>query len=229
ITNAYPDHEDVQGPAGYDVAEVISEFVPTSGRLFTAEDQMLPILRDRARARGTSLHVVSHRDSDLIADDLLARFPYHEHPRNIALVASLAQALGAPPSIAIVEMADNVVPDLGVLKTYPQVTHEGRTLDFTNGMSANERTGALSNWLRMGFDKHDPDAEPGRFIVTVVNNRGDRVARSEVFARFIVEDVSAHRHVLIGTNVSGLVGFVGEALERHIKNISPTDKLAGDG
>ena len=36
ITNAYPDHEDVQGPAGFDVATVISEFTPTRGHLFTA-------------------------------------------------------------------------------------------------------------------------------------------------------------------------------------------------
>jgi poly-gamma-glutamate synthase PgsB/CapB len=228
ITNAYPDHEDVQGPAGFDVAEVISEFVPTRGRLFTAEDQMLPILRERAKERRTSIHVAGARHADLIADDLLARFPYHEHPRNIALVAQLAQALGIPASIAIAEMADNVVPDLGVLKTYPRVMHEGRTLEFTNGMSANERTGALSNWTRMAFDRHDPDASPATWIVTVVNNRADRVARSEVFARFIVEDIAAHRHVLIGTNVSGLVGFIEEALARHLLAISPTDKLAGD-
>src|SRR5208283_406553 len=97
--------------------------------------------------------------------DLLARFPYHEHPKNIALVAALAQALGIPASVAIVEMADHVVPDLGVLKTYPRVRYAGRTVAFTNGMSANERTGALSNWVRMGFDKRD-GALLNRRIVT---------------------------------------------------------------
>src|SRR5262249_42329533 len=111
ITNAYPDHEDLQGPAGQDVAETISEFVPTNGRLFTSEDQMLPILRERAAARETSIHVVGARESELIADDLLARFPYHEHPRNIALVSALGQALGISSAIAIAEMADHVVPD----------------------------------------------------------------------------------------------------------------------
>jgi poly-gamma-glutamate synthase PgsB/CapB len=229
ITNAYPDHEDVQGPTGYDVAEVIGEFVPTRGRLFTAEDQMLPLLRERARERGTSVDVVSSRDADLIAEDLLARFPYSEHPRNVALVASLAEAMGIPKSIAIAEMADHVVPDLGVLKTYPTARHAGRSLSFTNGMSANERTGAISNWRRSGFDAHDLDREPGRWLVTVVNNRADRIARSEVFARFIVEDAAAHRHVLIGTNVSGLLGFIEGALTRHLRAISPTHQLTGSG
>ncbi|MGZ3422919.1 MAG: hypothetical protein ACXVEE_33975 [Polyangiales bacterium] len=229
ITNAYPDHEDVQGPSGWDVANVISEFVPTNGNLLTAEDQMLPILRERARERGSALRVVSSRDADLIADDVLARFPYAEHPRNVALVTQLARALGIPSAIALAEMADHVVPDLGVLKDYPAVPHRGRTLSFVNGMSANERTAALGNWVRTGFAAHDPDVDRKTWNVTVVNNRGDRVARSEVFARFLVEDIAAHRHVLIGTNVAGLRGFIREALDRHLLAISPTIELAGDG
>jgi gamma-polyglutamate synthase len=227
ITNAYPDHEDVQGPAGMDVAQCISEFVPTEGRLFTAEDQMLPILRERAKARRTSIRAIGGREASLIADDVLARYPYHEHPKNIALVCALAQALGIPTAVALVEMADHVVPDLGVLKTYPRVPYAGRTVAFTNGMSANERTGALSNWVRMGFDKHEVDDDPQRFIVTVVNNRADRVARSEVFARFVVQDIAAHKHVLIGTNVSGLLGFVMDALSKHLVEIAPSRDLAG--
>ncbi len=229
ITNAYPDHEDVQGPTGVDVATCISEFVPTKGNLFTTEDQMLPILRERAKERGTSIREVPARDADLVADDLLARFPYQEHPKNIALVTALARSLGIPWSIAIAEMADHVVPDLGVLKTYPDVPYAGRILSFTNGMSANERTGAMANWRRSGFDEHDADREPGRWIVTVVNNRADRIARSEVFARFVVEDIGAHVHVLIGTNVSGLVGFIAEALERHLLTLRPTAELSGSG
>ena len=29
VTNTYPDHEDLQGPTGFDVATTISGFVPT--------------------------------------------------------------------------------------------------------------------------------------------------------------------------------------------------------
>jgi gamma-polyglutamate synthase len=63
----------------------------------------------------------------------------------------------------------------------------------------------------------------------VVNNRGDRMARSEVFARFLVEDIAAHKHVLIGTNVRGLRALIDEALDKHLAAISPTHELAGDG
>lgn len=228
ITNAYPDHEDIQGPSGRDVADVISEFVPTRGTVYTAEDQMLPILRQKAERRHSRLvHVGAHR-AELIADDLLSRFPYQEHPRNVALVARMAASFGIAPAVAIAELADNVVPDLGVLKTYPAIDVEGRKLTFTNGMSANERMGALSNWTRCGFDRHEPDRRPADWIVTLVNNRGDRLARSQVFARLIVEDTAAHRHVLIGTNVRALLGLIGRALDRYLVAINPMRDLPSD-
>ena len=69
---------------------------------------------------------------------------------------------------------------------------------MVNGMSANDRLSFLHNWRATGFAKFDHDAEPDQFLVTVVNNRGDRVPRSQVFARVLAEDAAAHRHVVIG-------------------------------
>ncbi len=41
---------------------------------------------------------------------------------------------------------------------------------------------------------------PSDLVISVVNNRADRVARSQVFARIIVQDVDCRSsHVLIGT------------------------------
>src|SRR5690606_11427132 len=37
LTNTYPDHEDVMGPSGEDVARVIGRFVPKRGHLLTSE------------------------------------------------------------------------------------------------------------------------------------------------------------------------------------------------
>jgi hypothetical protein len=76
-------------------------------------------------------------------------------------------------------------------------------------MSANERTGFLNNWQRLGFDR---PAAPGEWVVTVVNNRADRVSRSEVFAGVVVDDAAAHAHFLIGTNLAGLRGYIATAL-----------------
>lgn len=211
ITNTYPDHEDLQGPAGVNIPDVMCNFIPPSSVLLTSEEQMHPILTEAARDVGAQVGLVDWRDAGLITPDILARFPYEEHSYNIALVLALGEVLGIPPDYALKEMADRVVPDIGMLKAYPVAPIQGRRLEFVNGMSANERFGCLNNWRRMGFQDHDPSREPGVWLCTVVNNRADRVARSRVFADIIVRDLGADQHVLIGTNVRGLRGYIAEA------------------
>ncbi|HRY16012.1 MAG TPA: hypothetical protein P5330_09105, partial [Candidatus Competibacteraceae bacterium] len=220
ITNAYPDHEDVQGPAGYNIPEVMAEFIPADSLLLTSEEQMLPILRDAARQLNTRVKTVGWLEAGLLTEDVLARFPYEEHPYNIALVLALAKELDVEHDFALKEMADRVVADIGVLKRYPQARVRDRQLAFINGMSANERFGCLNNWERMGFDRQNRDQEPGVWISTVVNNRADRIPRSRVFASILAADLSADRHFLIGGNLDGLQGYIREAWDIHIRNIS---------
>jgi poly-gamma-glutamate synthase PgsB/CapB len=230
ITNAYPDHEDIQGPAGVDVAHVIAGFVPTRGRLVTSEINFLPVMREAARGRSTTVIAIEDLAGELLPPDLLALFPYDEHPRNIALVARLAVELGLDPTLAIVTMAEHVVPDLGVLKRFGPARVRGRVLEFINGCSANERTGFLSNWRRTGCDQHDLSTQPDQYIITVVNNRDDRVSRSQVFARVLVEDVACDRHVLIGTNTHGLLGYIHAALDGFLAGqrvVTPEDLAGG--
>ncbi|HVO32221.1 MAG TPA: hypothetical protein VMV18_15870 [bacterium] len=230
LTNAYPDHEDIQGPRGINVAEVISCFIPDKAKLVTSELSYKPIFDLRAEERDTQLAWVGKRTGDLIAQDVLDLFPYNEHPRNIALVARVAQELGLDRSFAIATMAENVVPDLGVLKTFPEVRVRGRRLTFINGFSANDPTGTIGNWRRTGCDRFDPD-DAEASMVTVVNNRADRPARSQVFARLVVENLPADRHVLIGTNLEGLQGLIRQALTRFAGELKVIldGELGGDG
>lgn len=223
ITNAYPDHEDLQGPAGINIPEVMVNFIPPRSRLLTSEEQMLPILREGARRAGTSLEAVGWREAGLLTPDILARFLYDEHPYNIALVLALARELDVQDDFALKEMADRVVPDLGVLKTYPDAWVEQRRLRFVMGMSANERFGALGNWSRIGFDRLERAEQPAVWITTVVNNRADRVPRSRVFAELIANDLSADSHLLIGGNLNGLVGYLHEAWATRMEGFSLWD------
>jgi|Deesub1362A_J573_1020465.scaffolds.fasta_scaffold00412_10 poly-gamma-glutamate synthase PgsB/CapB len=221
ITNTYPDHEDIQGPAGINIAEVMTEFIPESAILLSSEEEMKPILAEAAKKLGTRVRFVNWLDAGLLTPDIMERFPYEEHPYNIALVLALADELGIDRDFAIKEMADRVIPDIGVLKAFPPAPVRTRRLEFVNGMSANERYGCLTNWARMGFRDHDYMNRPGELISTVVNNRADRIARSQVFARIIVEDISADRHFLIGTNLKGLLGYIRQAWDDYISRISP--------
>ena len=217
LTNAYPDHEDIQGPAGHDVARSIAGFIRSGGTTITSEDQMLPILESEAQRKHARLIALGSRDHLLLGEDMLARFPYREHPRNIALVRRLAMELGLDPDLATADMAEHVVADLGVLKAYPTISHRTRRIIFVNGMSANERTGFLSNWQRTGCERAVD--QQGRWVVTVVNNRFDRVARSQVFADILVRDAVAERHILIGTNLSGLRTYIDTALTHFLPEL----------
>ncbi|MYL24452.1 hypothetical protein GLV89_11765 [Halomonas alkaliantarctica] len=220
ITNTYPDHEDIQGPAGIDIPQVMTEFIPRRATLVTSEEEMLPILEQTCRKLGTRCFQSNWINIALLPEDILARFPYAEHPANIALVVRLAETLGLSPLFALKAMADHVIPDLGALKEYPPARVRGRTLAFTNGMSANERLGALGNWRRMGFDTQDPQKDPGVWVTTLINNRADRQARSRVFADILVNDISADRHFLIGTNLEGLMDDIERAWERRYADAS---------
>jgi poly-gamma-glutamate synthase PgsB/CapB len=230
LTNAYPDHEDIQGPAGQDVASVITRFMPNSGKVVTTEDHFLPLFKQAAKDRGTELVHSPAWEAELLSEEVLALFPYREHPRNVALVATMAEQLGVPRGFAIALMAEHVQPEIGVLKVFPPARVRGRQLTFINGHSANERTGFLNNWRRTGLDTVDPEANPERAVVTVINNRWDRVARSEVFARIMVEDAPADRHVLIGTNLEGLQKYVRDAVDRYLATVdvvAPEDVRPG--
>jgi len=218
VTNCYPDHEDVQGPSGREVAESLGRFVPRRGVLVTSEREMLPVLERRARRRDSRFVAVSDRESDLIPRDLLDRFPYREHPRNIALVARLAEELGVDRETAIVQMADHLVPDIGALKVFPTASFRGRRITYINGHSANERTGFINNWTRTGLADFDPQQRRGEWVAGVINNRADRVARSRVFAGIVAGDVSANALCLIGTNLRGFAGYLRHALQQVVES-----------
>lgn len=219
ITNAYPDHEDIQGPAGIDVARVISQFIPRRSIAISSELNFHPLMRDVARDQHSDYHLVAQDSEAEIGQDFLDLFPYQEHPRNIALVAQLGAHLGIDPDLAIFHMAQHVVPDLGVLKTYGDALVSGRTLRFINGCSANERAGFLNSWERTGCAEFDPHADPHRMIATVVNNRADRVSRSEVFAKILVQDIHVDKHILIGTNLGALMSFMRVALREYLDQL----------
>ena len=216
VTNCYPDHEDRQGPGGRDVAHSISCFVPQQAAVLTAEREMLPIIRERARERGSRCLEITDREGEMIPRELLDRFPYEAHPANVALVARMADELGIDREYAICSMADHVVPDMGSLKVYPEASYRGRRVTYINGHSANDRTGFLTSWERVGLARYSPLTHPGEWVLGVVNNRADRMARTRVFARILAKDVAAHGYCLIGTNLGGFVGTLRQALREQL-------------
>ena len=196
---------------------VIAGFIPRGGTLRHRRGaDAARCCASAARERAHRLVAVGDRRRRAARpQDLLALFPYHEHPRNIALVARSREQLGVDRELAHREMADHVVPDLGVLKIYPPARVRGRVLRV-HQRHERQRAHRLPQQLDAHrLDDHDVAASPAEWIVTVVNNRADRVAAREVFARILVEDVAVDAHVLIGTNLRGLKRYIDDALRRY--------------
>ncbi|MSP56034.1 MAG: hypothetical protein EXR69_10580 [Myxococcales bacterium] len=229
LTNAYPDHEDIQGPTGMDVAEVLGTFAPPGAVLVTTESNMLAVLQEQAISRDSSVLAVGRADRELVPVELMDRMPHVEHPANVALASAFAAALGVPLVEAVGLMGEHVVPDLGALTITPPALTEDREVVFVNGMSANDLLSFRHNWRRGGFAAHDVARDPGTFIVTVVNNRADRAARSRTFAGVLVNEAAAHRHVLIGTNLAGLRRMVDDAVTERLSTSSLTDGQRVEG
>jgi poly-gamma-glutamate synthase PgsB/CapB len=223
LTNAYPDHEDVMGPTGMDVARVIGSFAPAGSPVFTAEENMFPALQQEATRQGSLCTPLSRAEKQLIPRELIDRFPYAEHPSNIALAARIGTELGLPRTEAIGWMADHVIPDLGALMVYPSVPVDGRDVVFVNGHSANDELSFTHSWRHTGMAAHRVADRPDEWLVGVVNNRADRVPRSRVFARMVVRVAGAHRFLIIGTNLSGFMNFVHEALDDLLAGLDLDD------
>lgn len=216
LTNAYPDHEDFQGPAGYNIAEALPSFIVPHSQLLTAEEQMLPYLQADALEKDTKLQSVGWLEEGLLTNDVLDRFPYREHPQNIMLIMEMAKLLNVSTSFVLKEIADEVLPDIGALKVYPIASLKDRSLEFVNGMSANEEYTCLTNWHHLGFDQAPL---PGIWISTLINNRADRVGRSRIFAQLVVHNINAEKHFVVGSNLNGFMNFVHKAWDEFLSTL----------
>ena len=154
LTNAYPDHEDIQGPTGLDVAKTIAQFIPFQGHVITTEQHMTPILRQGAWERNSLLKEQSVLDWRLLGRDVLSMLPYNEHPKILHLCLGLQMNWAFREIKPFGPFVEYVIPDIGVLKSYGPIHINGRSVSFTNGMSANERADFYPTGPGPPFQRH---------------------------------------------------------------------------
>ncbi|CAH9064195.1 hypothetical protein PSECIP111951_03071 [Pseudoalteromonas holothuriae] len=224
ITNAYPDHEDILGPTGLDVAREMSAFIGKNTQVFTSEQTMYSVLDQNAVANNSTLIQVHWGDGFQIPPDIRALYPYDEHPDNIALVAKMAQYIGIDKDIVYKETAERIIPDVGVLQHFSGSLLGTIKQSFINSMSANERLATLDNWQRLNLD--EKNNLPYIQTIALINNRNDRVARSKVFAHILIDDLTFDYVVIIGSNVDGFFAYAKQVLEDRLIRIANNHDVA---
>ncbi|MGB4729559.1 MAG: poly-gamma-glutamate synthase PgsB, partial [Candidatus Hydrothermia bacterium] len=114
ITNVRQDHLDVMGPTPVDIVRNFINAVPQGSTVFTAENDLFPVMSEYAERKGIKLIKASEEE---VEPEEMAKFPYVEHRENVALALKVCAFLGIPRERALNEMY-RYIPDPGVLKKY---------------------------------------------------------------------------------------------------------------
>lgn len=197
ITNAWPDHLDVMGPTGRDVALALLGTCPVGGTLFTCEREELPLFEEVCADRGSAVVVVGPEAAAAVRDEEMARFSYLEHKENVAIALAVAESLGVPRRVALNGMVQ-AAPDAGALSEF-EVDFFGRHVVFVNGFAANDPIATERIW-NLTLARH-PDA---RTRIMVINCRLDRPDRSRQLGEALPTWARADRYFLVGTGTYAL-------------------------
>ncbi|MBW2523141.1 MAG: poly-gamma-glutamate synthase PgsB [Deltaproteobacteria bacterium] len=213
ITNARPDHLDVMGPRPLDVARALAGTTPVRGKLYTAEQAHLPVLRAAAQDRKTKLIAIDDDQAEACAGEVAARFSYTEHPENIALALRVCEDLGVEREVALRGMV-KARPDPGALQQY-RLDFFGRRITFVNAFAANDPVSSEQIW-KMALAEH-PQMKRR---IAVVNCRADRPDRSVQLGRTLPTWEGADRVVLMGsaTHLFADAALAGGVDEAHLLN-----------
>jgi poly-gamma-glutamate synthase PgsB/CapB len=192
ITNVRADHLDVMGPTEEDVALALAGSIPRRGKLFTASERHLDVLRRAADDRDTEMVALTPAEIDAVGRAELDRFSYLEHASNLALALRVCAEVGVDRQTALEGMW-SARPDPGVL-TLHEIAFFGRRLLFANGLAANDPESTGRIWRTVL--ELVPNVERR---IALFNCRVDRPDRSRQLGEACVDWPPADNYVLMGT------------------------------
>lgn len=180
ITNARLDHIEEMGHRLSDIARSLSNTIPFSGKLFTAEQDKLDIFNEVAEKRHTKVNAVN---ADSVSTDDMMGFNHIEHPENVALSLRVCEDLGIPREQALAGMK-KAQPDPGALRIWDLVMDE-RHFSLVNAFAANDPQSTKTIWKLI---KEHPSLEHSH-VCTFLNTRTDRVSRTSQLLELIIKDI----------------------------------------
>ena len=200
ITNIRRDHLEVIGPDLGTGARTLSDVIPRDGTVITAEQRLLPTLRDEAEKRHASLVAVS---PDGVSDSLLESFPYITFKENVALALGVCEVLGLDRARALEGMLHST-PDYGTVQLFERQNHAG-VYTFVCALGVND-VDSLVELQRELIRRKKLDGGP---LVGLFNSRDDRAPRSVEFARAMSRELKFRSVIVTGRHTKA---FVREAV-----------------
>src|SRR2546426_5614166 len=210
ITNIRRDHLEVIGPDLGTGARTLSDVIPRNGTVITAEQRLLPTLRDEAEKRHATLVAVS---PDGVSDSLLESFPYITFKENVALALGVCEVLGLDRARALEGMLHST-PDYGTVQLFERRNHAG-VYTFVCALGVND-VDSLVELQRELIRRKKLNGGP---FVGLFNSRDDRAPRSVEFARAMTRELEFRSVIVTGRHTKAFV-------RAAVRNGYPRDQLS---
>ena len=192
ITNVRRDHTDIMGETISDIAQSLSNTVPSKGVFFSAERTHSAALREKALQQSTKYVEIAPDGTE----------PPIDFAENVALALAVCSWLGVPADIAAFGM-EQCRKDPYALSLY-----HWRNAVFINGFSVNDIDSICLVWDKVCKDRRIADKK----LILLVNNRDDRGSRTKDMAKVCC---------LLQPHEVWLMGAAREYMRRKLHNSLP--------
>ena len=193
ITNVRPDHLDEMGTTNHEIALSLSNTIPFNSKLLTSEYDTIEPLKHISNERQSLLEQSDIKD---IPKNYLDKFPFIEHPENIALALKVCLEVGVSKDIALKGML-KTQPDPGSLFIWDLLYKENKC-KFISGFAANDPSSTLMVWNLVD------NRLSGKSCI-FLNTRNDRRYRTIQLVELVLKHIKPNLFLIRGDNIKSIL------------------------
>ena len=193
ITNVRPDHLDEMGTTNKEIAHSLSNTIPFNSKIITAEYSTIEPLKEVSEKRNS---IIEQSDINDIDKSYLNKFPFIEHPENIALALKVCLAMGISRDDALDGMLDTI-PDPGSLFIWNIKNNKNRC-KFISGFAANDPSSTKMVWNLINDRFNNKSC-------IFLNTRNDRRYRTIQLMELVLNDIKPDLFIVRADNVSSIL------------------------
>ena len=193
ITNVRPDHLDEMGSTNKEIAFSLSNTIPFNSVTITSEKENIAPFQTISKKRNTVLQVSDCSD---IPTEYIDKFPFIEHPENIALALKVCLSLGISRDIALKGML-KTNPDPGALFIW-NIKYKMNKCKFISAFAANDPSSTLMVWnlIKNRFDNKS---------CIFLNTRDDRRYRTVQLIELVLNKINPDLFIIRASNINNIL------------------------
>ena len=193
ITNVRPDHLDEMGTTNNEIAYSLSNTIPFNSKVITAEYETFEPLLDVSISRNS---IIEQSSKDDISDEYLNKFPFIEHPENIALALKVCLSLGIDKKMALNGML-GTIPDPGSLFIW-DIKNKKNNCKFISGFAANDPSSTKMVWNLVSKRFNTKSC-------IFLNTRNDRRYRTIQLMELVLKDIKPDLFIVRADNIKSII------------------------